>query len=97
MPPIFRPTLRPEPGLPVNPEPVAPIIFNPDDFPGRSVTEVAGIGPASTKRLASHNIDNLAKLASMEAAELATVLDVSEVRAMSFIDEARSKLRQPQN
>ena len=55
-----------------------------------------GIGPVVSRRLASRNIDNLAQLASMEPRELSEAIDVSEVRAMGFIDEARKLLEKPQ-
>ena len=83
--PTIGPTLGPTPTL-------APIIFNARDFPGRRVDEVSGIGPVLTERLEVNRITNLAQLASMEPGRLAEVLGISEVRAKSFIDEARRLL-----
>lgn len=92
--PTISPTLRPTVELPGGGG-IPPIVLNPADFPGRGVAEVNGIGPASTKRLESQNVGNLAQLASLQPTELATMLDISEVRAMGFIDEARQLLQKP--
>ena len=51
-----------------------------------------GIGPAIAERLKAKRITNLAHLASMEPVKLAEILDISEVRAMDFIDQARRLL-----
>jgi hypothetical protein len=105
--PTIVPTIRPTIGLPtVRPGPTfgptfipasesgaaLPAEFNADDFPGRTVTEVKGIGPATAGRLEKENITNLAHLASMTPGKLAEILEISEVRAMEFIDEARRLL-----
>jgi len=66
--------------------------FKPKDFPGRSVEEVKGIGPATAELLKAKRITNLAHLASMEPGKLADILEISEVRAMTFIDQARRLL-----
>jgi hypothetical protein len=81
--PTLRPTLRPT---------IGPIIFSARDFPGRNVQEVKGIGPTTAERLKQKRITNLAHLASTEPGKLAEILDISEVRAMAFIDEARRLL-----
>jgi hypothetical protein len=90
--PTFSPTLAPT----FAPGPVGPIIFSARDFPGRSVEEVNGIGPTTAERLKKKRITNLAHLASMEPAKLAEILEISEVRAMGFIDEARRLLTEEQ-
>jgi predicted flap endonuclease-1-like 5' DNA nuclease len=56
------------------------------------VQEVKGIGPATAESLKKKRITNLAHLASTEPGKLAEILDISEVRAMAFIDEARRLL-----
>ena len=71
---------------------IGPIIFSARDFPGRNVQEVKGIGPTTAERLKQKRITNLAHLASTEPGKLAEILDISEVRAMAFIDEARRLL-----
>ncbi|MBW2123635.1 MAG: helix-hairpin-helix domain-containing protein [Deltaproteobacteria bacterium] len=71
---------------------IRPTRFLPSDYPDRRVDEVRGIGRSYTERLRAGGITNLAELASMEPARLARMLDVSEVKAMSFIDEARRLL-----
>lgn len=70
-----------------------PTTFNPNDFPGRRVDEVRGIGLEYNERLEAKGIKNLADLASMVPAHLSKILEISEVRAVSFIDEARRLLR----
>jgi predicted flap endonuclease-1-like 5' DNA nuclease len=72
-------------------------VFRPEDFPDRLVTEVTGIGDVSARRLAEKKIENLASLASMRPTELAETLEISEVRAMTFIDEAKTKLINPRS
>ena len=72
--------------------PVGPIIFSARDFPGRNVQEVKGIGPATAERLRQKRITNLAHLASQEPGKLAGILEISEVRAMEFVAEARRLL-----
>lgn len=86
-------TLPTVPGGPVPPggEPV--VVFRAEDFPGRVVTEVNGIGPTFEGRLEAGGITNLAGLASMEPGALADMIGVSEVRAMSFINQARDLLQ----
>jgi hypothetical protein len=90
--PTFSPTFAPT----FVPGPIGPIIFSAREFPGRSVQEVNGIGPATAERLKQKRITNLAHLASMEPAKLAEILEISEVRAMAFIDEARRLLTEEQ-
>jgi hypothetical protein len=97
--PTIRPTIRPTVGPTLRPtvrpiiQPtIRPIIFNARDFPGRNVQEVKGIGPVTAERLKKKRITNLAHLASTEPGKLAEILDISEVRAMAFIDEARRLL-----
>jgi predicted flap endonuclease-1-like 5' DNA nuclease len=84
--PTPTPTLTPMPTS-------TPTTFNPNDFPGRQVDEVRGIGPEYKERLEAKGIKNLAELASIVPARLAEILEISEVRAVSFIDEARCLLR----
>jgi hypothetical protein len=67
--------------------------FDPKDFPGRYVDEVPGIGPESIRRLTKGRMKSLATLASADATRVARILNVSEVRAMSFIYQARRLLR----
>ena len=90
--PTFSPTFAPT----FVPGPIGPIIFSARDFPGRSVQEVNGIGPATAELLKKKRITNLAHLASMEPANLAEILEISEVRAMAFIDAARRLLTEEQ-
>jgi hypothetical protein len=94
--PTIRPTISPTVGPTLRPPIIGPtfgpIIFSARDFPGRNVQEVKGIGPATAERLKKKRITNLAHLASTEPGKLAEILDISEVRAMAFIDEARRLL-----
>jgi predicted flap endonuclease-1-like 5' DNA nuclease len=57
------------------------------------VTEVNGIGSKYETKLAESKITTLDQLAKLDAAVIAEVLEVSEVRAMSFIDEAKQLLK----
>jgi hypothetical protein len=97
--PIPVPTREPIPVPTVEPIPVptrlpTPTRFEPIDFPGRTVTEVSGIGPTLAERLEASGVTNLAELASMEPARVSEALGVSEVRAMTFVDEARRLLEE---
>ncbi|UCE47487.1 MAG: hypothetical protein JSW47_18055, partial [Phycisphaerales bacterium] len=62
------------------------------DFAGRYVNEVPSIGPEYGRRLIKSGVASLAALASAFATDIARTLSVSEVRAMSFIDQARRSL-----
>lgn len=59
------------------------------DVPGRSLNEATGIAPKHTRRLIKSGITTLTSLASSVATDIARLLSVSEVRAMSLIDKAR--------
>jgi predicted flap endonuclease-1-like 5' DNA nuclease len=50
---------------------------------------VSGIGSVYAGRLEADGIETLDQLADAEPQRIAEVLGVSEVRAMSFVDEAR--------
>ncbi|MGE3539975.1 MAG: hypothetical protein AB7N91_21385 [Candidatus Tectimicrobiota bacterium] len=102
LPPDLRPTLRPEPrptltpGPTLRPEPIVPTpppVFDPVDFPGRRVDEVQGLTAEHVARLERAGMSNLATLASTEPGRLAEILGVSDVLAMSFVDEAQRRLR----
>lgn len=67
--------------------------FDQKDFPGRYVDEIPGIGPESVRRLTKGRMKSLAKLASADFRRVAQILSISEVRAMSFVDQARRLLR----
>jgi len=67
--------------------------FEAVDAPDRNVNEVPSIGPEYTRRLTKGGVAGLAALASAVAADVARILSISEVRAMSFIDEARRLLQ----
>jgi hypothetical protein len=56
------------------------------------VEEVKGIGAASAERLAAGDINELGHLAEAEPQRVAELLEISEVRAMGFVDEARRLL-----
>ena len=56
---------------------------------------MTGIGDGFERRLTENKVENLASLASMQPEELAKTLEVSEVRAMAFVDQARELLKQP--
>jgi hypothetical protein len=58
-------------------------------IPRQPVDEVPGIGRVFAERLAEHDITDLSELVSLEPAQLADVLGVSEARATGFIEEAR--------
>jgi len=86
-------TLGPTP-IPTLPPDIAAMIekLNPKDLE-RSVGEIPGIDPEYARRLTESGIGRLATLASTDAPRVAGILDVSVVRAMSFIHEAREMLR----
>jgi hypothetical protein len=67
--------------------------FNAVDVPGGNVDEVHSIGPEYGRRLTRGGFATLAALASAVAADVARMLSISEVRAMSFIHEARCLLQ----
>ena len=71
--------------------------FNPKDFPGRYVNEVPGIDPESIQRLTRSGMRSLATLASANADDVARILNITPVRAMSFIDRARRLLLKERN
>lgn len=86
-------TLGPTPTLGIGPDIRYKIEhFNPKDFPGRSVDEVPGIGAKYARRLTEARMKSLAALASASATDVASILGISEVCAMSFIDKARRLL-----
>jgi predicted flap endonuclease-1-like 5' DNA nuclease len=72
--------------------PPLPPMFDPGAFPGRTLAEVSGIGPAFRARLEENGITHPAEVASMEAARLAEILQVAEGRANSLIANARRLL-----
>jgi hypothetical protein len=88
------PTVAIKSTIPPTPTPFAPIgltsiRFKPKDYPGRYVHEVTGIGPELVQRLTQHRMKSLAALASADVKRIAGILNVSEVRAIGFIYEAR--------
>lgn len=98
--PTLGPTPTPLPiGLTLGPTPTPPPIgpaitrFKQSDFPGRYVNEVPRIDADSIRRLTRARMKSLAALASADAAHIARILGISEVRAMGFIDEARRLLQ----
>ena len=88
-------TLGPTP-IPTKPPgfPFGTPLFDPQDYPGRYVGEVPGIGPESVRRLTKKGMKSLAALASADFEPVAKILSTSEVRAMNFIYRARALLRQ---
>lgn len=67
--------------------------FDAANVPGGNVNEVHSIGPEYSRRLTKGGVATLAALASAVAADVARMLSISEVRAMSFIHEARRLLQ----
>lgn len=86
-------------GSTLGPTPTPPPIgltirrFKSRDFPGRYVDEVPGIGSEFIRRLTRARMKNLAALASADTTRVARILNISEVRAMGFIYEARLLLQ----
>jgi hypothetical protein len=84
--PTFVPTFAPS--VP----PIGPIDFGELDIDrGRTlpVTEIPNIGPARAARLEDAGIDNVLSFASQPTAELAEILNISEVRAADMQMRAR--------
>jgi hypothetical protein len=77
---------------PPGPGPITPPIFDPRAFPGRTLAEVGGIGPVFRARLEANGITHPAEVASLEAARLASILEISEIRANVLIENARRLL-----
>jgi hypothetical protein len=90
---LIGPTVGPTPTLSLPPIGLTSRRFKASDFPRRYVDEVPGIGSEFIGRLARARIKSLATLASADAAHVARILNVSEVRAMGFIYEARRLLQ----
>jgi hypothetical protein len=84
---LVGPTVGPTPTLP--PVGLTTRRFRSRDFPGRYVNEVPGIGSKFIRRLTRARMKSLAALASADAGRVAHILGISEVRAMSFIYQAR--------
>lgn len=59
-----------------------------DDSP---VTDISGIGPAYSERLANADITTVSELAGADASELAAQIDVSETRLTGWIEAARER------
>lgn len=80
-----------EPEKPAEPEAAEPEA--PEDAPGDDspVTEISGIGPAYSERLANANITTVSELAAADASELASEVDVSETRLAGWIEAARER------
>ena len=89
---FIGPTVGPTPTLPLPSIGLTSRRFKASDFPRRYVDEVPGIGSEFIRRLTRARIKSLATLASADAAHIARILNVSEVRAMGFIYEARRLL-----
>jgi hypothetical protein len=91
---IPQSTLGPTP-IPTRPPGIGltTVCFKAKDFPGRYVDEVPGIGPEFIRRLTTAGMKSLAALASADAKSVADILEISEVRAMGFIYEARLLLQ----
>ena len=83
-------TLGPTPT--VGPLGLTLIRFKAKDFPGRYVAEVPGIGPF-IRCLTRARMKSLATLASADASHVARILNISDVRAMGFIYQARLLLQ----
>jgi hypothetical protein len=84
--PTFVPTFAPS--VP----PIGPIDFGELDIDrGRTlpVTEIPNVGPARAARLEDAGIDNVLSFASQPTAELAEILNISEVRAADMQMRAR--------
>jgi hypothetical protein len=77
---------------PPGPGPITPPIFDPRAFPGRTLAEVGGIGPVFRARLEANGITHPAEVASIEASRLASILEISEIRANVLIENARRLL-----
>ncbi len=55
------------------------------------LTEINGIGPTYSERLAAAGIDTFAALAAAEAADLAERIDVPETRVADWIGQAHGR------
>jgi hypothetical protein len=73
------------PSPPIVPPPAA-------DIP---VTEISGIGPTYADRLQKAGIGDARALASAEPSVVAGAASVSEERARQWIDEAKTRAREP--
>jgi Family of unknown function (DUF6519)/Carboxypeptidase regulatory-like domain len=69
-----------------------PPIFDPGNFPGRTLDEVRGLGPTFIARLEASGITHPAEVAALEPTALAEILRASESRARTIIAEARRLL-----
>jgi hypothetical protein len=78
--PTFAPTVRPT-FAPVGPlQPIGP---------GRSVTEVRGVGDVFASRLSASGINDTVALAAADVETVAPILGISEVRTRAIIEDAR--------
>ena len=86
----LRHRLVPEPDIPEEPPPrfrTGPVAYEPAPQPDE-LTEVKGIGPAYASRLRTAGITSIAALARADAAEVASLIGVSERLAGSWIEQA---------
>lgn len=61
---------------------------------GDPVTDISGIGPAYSERLANADITTVSELADADPAELASQADISETRLTGWIEDARERANQ---
>lgn len=54
------------------------------------LTEIKGIGPTYAERLTAHGITSFARLATADAADLATKIEVPVTRVAGWIEQATS-------
>ena len=99
--PTIRPTIRPtiEPTIRPTIQPtiqptIRPTILPTVAPPIRPLVEVTGIGETYAARLKENGITGVKELAEAEPGKISEILGVTEVKAMSFIDEARRLLGQ---
>ena len=86
--PMPKPTKSPTTVVSIRP-------LNSVDASGRHIDEVPGIDPKAIQILAKGGIESLAALASAVAADVAQMLNISEVKAMGLIHEAGRVLEKP--
>jgi len=81
------------PSTPITPIPPVIGIFNPADFPGRTLDEIGGIGLARRDLLEARGITHPAEIASLEEPTLLVeILGISENQATTIIENARGLL-----
>lgn len=82
--------------VPVTPSEAPAFRVAPPRAPARAdaddLTEIKGIGPVFSGRLAAAGISRFDELAALSAGRLAEVAGVPEARAVEWIDQARSRI-----